>query len=72
MTDMFDRAQVIEEKQREIALKNRFKAVHCESLHECQDCGEPIPEQRRKMVHGCTRCISCQQDYELKMKGFRR
>lgn len=72
MTDMFDRAQAVEEMQRDIALKQRFQAVHQASNVLCEDCDEPIPEQRRKMVHGCTRCVSCQQDYELKMKGFRR
>ncbi|EIJ69485.1 TraR/DksA family transcriptional regulator [Pasteurella bettyae] len=72
MTDIFDRAQAIEEKQRELSLQNRFKAVHRISLQECQDCGEPIPEQRRKMVQGCTRCVDCQQVYEQRLKGFRR
>lgn len=72
MTDIFDRAQAIEEKEREFVLQNRFRAVHTVSRRECRDCGEPIPEQRRKMVHGCQRCVSCQQDHELRMKGFRK
>ena len=28
----------------------------------CEDCGEMIPEQRRKLAKGCTRCTSCQRD----------
>ena len=34
------------------------------SLSHCQDCGEPIPEARRKAVSGCTRCIVCQEYFE--------
>lgn len=29
------------------------------SLEECEDCGEPIPEDRREAVAGCTTCIYC-------------
>jgi len=34
----------------------------------CEDCGEEIPEARRRAAPGCSRCISCQQDFE-RMKG---
>ena len=46
MTDQFDRAQQLEEMQREIALKKHrtFQAV---SRLYCEDCDAPIPE----MVH---------------------
>lgn len=30
----------------------------------CVDCGEPIPEMRRKMVPGTKRCVECQEEYE--------
>lgn len=30
----------------------------------CIDCGENIPEKRRKAVPGCVRCIGCQKDFE--------
>ncbi len=32
-----------------------------ESLAECEDCGEPIPEARRKAVPGVSRCVACQE-----------
>lgn len=32
-----------------------------ESLTECEDCGGPIPEGRRKAVPGVRRCVACQQ-----------
>ena len=31
---------------------------------ECEDCGEEIPEGRRKALPGCTRCVQCQQELE--------
>jgi len=41
------------------------RAVTGESLGECQDCGIEIPEARRKAVLGCTRCVACQETFEL-------
>jgi len=32
-----------------------------ESLHECIDCGEPIPEARRLALGGVRRCVGCQE-----------
>lgn len=28
------------------------------------DCGEEIPETRRRLAPGCTRCIDCQTEFE--------
>lgn len=30
----------------------------------CEECGDPIPEARRKAAQGCTRCLDC-QEFEL-------
>jgi len=30
----------------------------------CEDCGGDIPEARRRVVPGCTRCIECQKLFE--------
>ena len=40
------------------------------SLEECEDCGEEIPEQRRTLVRGCTRCIYCQEKAERRAAGY--
>ncbi|MEX2500304.1 MAG: DksA/TraR family C4-type zinc finger protein [Wenzhouxiangellaceae bacterium] len=32
------------------------------SLSECEACGEPIPEARRRAVPGVRLCIACQQE----------
>lgn len=62
MTDMFDRAQELEEAQRMRALQAQAlrASAGSASLLQCQDCGEDIPEARRSAVAGCRRCIDCQ------------
>ena len=35
-----------------------------ESLSECEECGEAIPEARRKALPGVRLCISCQEEHE--------
>ena len=64
--DFFDRASAQEAKFLRQALeiqkeKSRDKG---ESMTECIDCGDPIPEARRKAAPGCVRCIECQQEHE--------
>ncbi|HHF0974483.1 TPA: TraR/DksA family transcriptional regulator [Haemophilus influenzae] len=70
MTDQFDRAQQLEEMQREIALKKHrtFQAV---SRLYCEDCDEPIPEKRRQMIQGVTRCVTCQEQEEKRQRQLR-
>jgi phage/conjugal plasmid C-4 type zinc finger TraR family protein len=41
----------------------RMKAARApvgESLTECAECGEPIPDARRRAVPGVKLCVSCQ------------
>ncbi|RRQ23838.1 DksA/TraR family C4-type zinc finger protein [Guyparkeria sp. SCN-R1] len=33
-----------------------------ESLAECEECGEPIPEARRRAVPGVRLCVVCQAE----------
>ena len=45
------------------------------SREECEDCGEAIPEARRKAVPGVRLCVACQeaQDTEQKIEvGYNR
>lgn len=72
MKDQIDRANDLAQQEIEFALaKHRLKPTAC-SLSYCQDCDEPIPEQRRKTVIGCVRCIDCQTIHEHKLKGYRK
>jgi len=65
--DCFDRAQELEEAQRQAAIDEaRSHVPHGESEKFCvmPDCGEPIPEARRQAVPGCRLCIDCQARLE--------
>lgn len=64
MTDLFDRAQALEQRQRDEALVRRAALPRGASLSHCEDCGDEIPAPRRAAVPGCRRCIPCQQDHE--------
>jgi phage/conjugal plasmid C-4 type zinc finger TraR family protein len=35
-----------------------------ESLTHCEDCGEAIPEPRRRAVPGVRRCVACQSEVD--------
>ena len=37
-----------------------------ESLEECAECGEEIPEARREALPGVKLCIDCQQERDAK------
>jgi phage/conjugal plasmid C-4 type zinc finger TraR family protein len=45
-----------------------------ESLSECEECGENIPEARRKAVPGVRLCVNCQEanDEQADSGGFNR
>jgi len=40
----------------------RRNLPHGESLLVCEECGEPIPEARRKAMPGVRLCVTCQQE----------
>lgn len=66
MSDPIDRAQAREEELRDDALDNvrrRLPSVS-DSSRECRVCDEPIPEERRRAVPGCSTCIDCQRELE--------
>lgn len=65
MPDDMDRVQELNEQFLADALAQQQRNMpRGESLVECEDCGEPIPEARRKAQRGCRRCIDCQTLHE--------
>jgi len=53
----------------------RSKLPKGESLKNCEECDEPIPEARRKAVPGVRRCINCQSSadkHEISNAGYNR
>jgi len=65
MPDDMDLCQQINEELISDALirRQRFRPTGA-SLKSCCVCGKPIPEARRQASPGCTKCYSCQLEYE--------
>ena len=66
----------ISQEQQEVELQRLITAHACsmpkgESARECLECGDPIPEDRRKAQAGCRFCLSCQEQLELQQRGRR-
>ncbi|EEL5600665.1 TraR/DksA family transcriptional regulator [Salmonella enterica] len=69
MADEIDRAQESYESYLESLIeKKRFRASSSESMYYCRLCGEPIPEERRKILPGVGICIYCQSEKERRQR----
>ncbi len=66
MADLADQANELMELRMEEKLAQRT-VTHAASAFECEECGDAIPEQRRKWG-GVTRCIGCQQELESRQR----
>ena len=66
----FDRAQALEQRQRDAAIAAALAAAQPSgpSLTHCKDCDKPIPE-KRQALGGIIRCVPCQS---LTEQGQRR
>jgi phage/conjugal plasmid C-4 type zinc finger TraR family protein len=42
------------------------------SLEDCEECGEPIPQARRKAVPGVRFCVYCQERWERVKANYRQ
>jgi len=63
-----DLAQELELKEYEHTQRRAIQKKR-PSFSHCEDCGDEIPEKRRN-TGSITRCIDCQEDYEiLKKRG---
>ena len=61
----FDRAQALEQRQRDQAIAAQLARTRPTgpSLTHCEDCDQPIP-QKRQALGGMTRCVPCQTIFE--------
>ena len=71
MSRNLDRASEYEALIREHQINTVIKRPIGVSAFECDECGNPIPEERRIASPGCIRCIDCQSIFELKDKHYR-
>ncbi|MCD5990131.1 TraR/DksA family transcriptional regulator [Pseudomonas sp. CDFA 553] len=57
----FDRAQALEQRQRDQAIAAQLARSRSSgpSLTHCEDCDKPIPAARQALG-GMTRCVPCQ------------
>jgi phage/conjugal plasmid C-4 type zinc finger TraR family protein len=70
MTDMFDQATDQEEWFRQLALTAQAaKLPHGISATHCADCGDEIPEARRRAIAGVVRCVDCQKLKERRSRS---
>lgn len=66
--EIIDQANELTEHRTQLAI-NALRINHdAVSATHCAECGDPIPEARRKAYPGCTMCVSCQTDADLRNK----
>ena len=68
MADEYDRAQDLEEKDRDIAIQQHQGRPQPEPRDECADCDDPLPEHRRPFGT----CITCQTTRENRARHYRK
>ncbi|CDL86375.1 TraR/DksA family transcriptional regulator [Xenorhabdus cabanillasii] len=71
MSDHFDRASEYAADMLERQISAHVNRPVGVSAFSCEECEQPIPEQRRKVITGVTRCAPCQGMFELKNKHYR-
>ncbi|WP_227135809.1 DksA/TraR family C4-type zinc finger protein [Kosakonia radicincitans] len=62
--------QQIDSTIEDAVARARRDLPHGESLLTCEECGEPIPEARRKAIPGVRLCVTCQQEKDLHNSTF--
>lgn len=69
MADSMDMAQA---RADELLARNIASVVNRPvgvAVSFCEDCDAPIPEARRRAIHGVTRCVEC-QEFKEKSNAF--
>ena len=63
MADECDIAQDMQELHLKIAIDNARGRRTCgDSQDYCEECGDEIPEARRRAIPGVRLCVSCQEE----------
>lgn len=68
MTEIIDQASALEEMMREHAIQAHRINRDAVSATHCSECDEKLPEARRKAYSGCTMCVDCQGEMELRSR----
>lgn len=68
MTDIIDNASALEDLHRDAALSMHRLDHSAVSATHCIECDEALSDERRKAYPGCTMCVSCLGELELRNK----
>lgn len=68
MTEIIDQASALETMMREQAIQAHRINRDAVSATHCSECDESLPEARRKAYPGCTMCVECLAEQELRNK----
>lgn len=68
MADFADDASAVEELQRNAALSAHRINRDAVSATHCVECDEVLSDERRKAYPGCTMCVECLAEQELRNK----
>ncbi|MFI8704832.1 TraR/DksA family transcriptional regulator [Citrobacter braakii] len=66
--ELIDAANELVERNLEATIKAHRLNYNAVSATHCEECGDNLPEARRKAYPGCTMCVGCQSDMELRKK----
>lgn len=67
-SEIIDQASAIEEMMRDHAIQAHRLNHSAVSATNCEECGDKLLDARRKAYPGCTMCVSCQGEMELRKK----
>jgi len=71
MPDWIDEAQEWQAKLLEAQIAQATVSSRQPAAFICEDCGENIPQARRRLAIGAQRCIHCQERIEKNARHFR-
>ncbi|MEJ3963088.1 TraR/DksA C4-type zinc finger protein [Citrobacter braakii] len=66
--DTLDAASELTQQRIEMAVAAHRLNHSAVSATHCEECGERLSNERRKAYPGCTMCVGCQSDMELRKK----
>lgn len=69
--NQYEQAEKLQQAQIEAGI-SRIQRYEGESLSECAECGDEIPEGRRVAVPGVQHCVSFAQRADIRKSGARR
>lgn len=67
-SEIIDQASELEEMLRENAIAAHRLNPNAVSATHCIECDEQLSDERRKAYPGCTMCVECQGELELRNK----